>query len=124
MIEIIESMSPEEIEKNAMKILQKHNLPNTYSFTKCLAEALVVEAREKHNLPAIIFRPSIVVSTWRDPVPGYIDNLYGPIGMMLAVGKGAARAMYCDQKSYGDFLPCDIAINGVFICVWNFINFR
>lgn len=48
------------------------------AFTKSLAEALVVEAREKHKLPVIIFRPSIVTCTWREPVPGYIDNLNGP----------------------------------------------
>ena len=43
-----------------------------------MAEALVVEARNKHDLPVLIFRPSIVVSTWRDPIPGYIDNFNGP----------------------------------------------
>lgn len=43
--------------------------------------------------------------------------------MMLACGKGVARTAYIDQKSYGDFLPCDIAINGVFVCTWNFFNY-
>jgi hypothetical protein len=44
------------------------------------------------------------------------------VGMLLAGGKGVARTAYCDQKSYGDFMPCDIAINGVFVCTWNFFN--
>jgi hypothetical protein len=26
----------------------------------------------------MIFRPSIVISTWRDPIAGYIDNFNGP----------------------------------------------
>lgn len=43
---------------------------------------------------------------------------------MLAVGKGVARSMYCDQKSYGDFVPVDIAINGLFISVWNFYTYK
>lgn len=71
-------MSDEDIEKNSAKILKELKLPNTYCFTKSLAEALIVEAKNKHNLPALIFRPSIVVCTWRDPVPGYIDNINGP----------------------------------------------
>lgn len=33
------------------------NLPNTYAFTKALAEGLVVEAMQ--TIPAIIIRPSI-----------------------------------------------------------------
>lgn len=43
---------------------------------------------------------------------------------MLAVGKGVARSMYCDQKSYGDFVPVDIAINALFISVWNFYTYK
>lgn len=52
-----------------------------------------------------------------------LDNFNGPVGMLLAGGKGVARTVYCDQKSYGDFLPCDIAINAVFVCTWNFFNY-
>lgn len=75
-------MSDEDIEKNSEEILRQHQLPNTYCFSKSLAEALIIEARNKHNLPALIFRPSIVVSTWRDPVPGYIDNINGPSNLI------------------------------------------
>ena len=37
----------------------------------------------------VIFRPSIVVSAMREPVPGWIDNFNGPMGMLVgcAVGK-------------------------------------
>lgn len=83
MIKKIESMSDEEIENKTAEMLKEFNLPNTYAFTKSLAEALVIEAREKHKLPAMIFRPSIVISTWRDPIPGYIDNYNGPGNLML-----------------------------------------
>jgi len=48
------------------------------AFTKSLAEALVVEAKMKHKLPILIFRPSIILATWRDPIPGYVDNFNGP----------------------------------------------
>jgi alcohol-forming fatty acyl-CoA reductase len=77
-IKLVESMSDEEIEKNSERILKQHKLPNTYCFTKSLGEALIIEAREKYNLPALIFRPSIVVASMREPCPGYIDNINGP----------------------------------------------
>lgn len=45
----------------AKEILKQ--LPNSYAFTKALAEALVNEACQKDNLPAMILRPSIVIPT-------------------------------------------------------------
>lgn len=54
------------------------NLPNSYAFTKALSEALVNEAVEKQNLSAMIMRPSIVIPTYADPIPGWTDNLNGP----------------------------------------------
>ena len=44
------------------------NKPNTYTFTKSLAENILQS--EGKNLPIGIIRPSIVAATWKDPVPG------------------------------------------------------
>lgn len=41
--------------------------PNTYTFTKALAENLLVE--ECGSLPVAIVRPSIVSAAWKDPYP-------------------------------------------------------
>jgi len=41
--------------------------PNTYTFTKALAEHLI--EREAGNIPFVIVRPSIVSSTISDPFP-------------------------------------------------------
>ena len=49
------------------KEILKH-LPNSYAFTKALAEALVNEACQKENLPAMILRPSIVIPTLQGDV--------------------------------------------------------
>jgi fatty acyl-CoA reductase len=49
--------------------------PNSYTFTKSIAE--YVMATEGKGLPAIIVRPSIVGSTWKDPLPGWSDNFNG-----------------------------------------------
>ena len=52
--------------------------PNTYTFTKALAEKLVRE--EGEGMPVAIVRPSIVVAALEEPAPGWIDNLNGPTG--------------------------------------------
>jgi len=43
-----------------------HPRPNTYTFTKAIAETLVLE--ECHSLPCAIVRPSIVGASWQEPI--------------------------------------------------------
>lgn len=80
-IKSIELLDTEDVELLATKILG--NLPNSYAFTKALAEALVNEACDKRGLPAMILRPSIVLPTYQEPVAGWTDNLNGPAGLMI-----------------------------------------
>lgn len=49
--------------------------PNTYTFTKGLAEQAVKDFSDR--LPVVIYRPSIVVSSLDEPMPGWIDNFNG-----------------------------------------------
>ncbi len=41
--------------------------PNTYTYTKHLAENLLIH--EGKDLPLAIVRPSIVTAAWREPMP-------------------------------------------------------
>ena len=54
--------------------------PNTYTFTKAITEQLVKQERE--HLPISIVRPSIVAGAVKDPIPGWVDNLNGPTGII------------------------------------------
>ena len=53
--------------------------PNTYTFTKAVAEQLFDKA---HGLPVTIIRPSIVVASLEYPMKGWIDNYNGPTGLV------------------------------------------
>uniref|UniRef100_A0AAY5KUU2 Fatty acyl-CoA reductase n=1 Tax=Esox lucius TaxID=8010 RepID=A0AAY5KUU2_ESOLU len=57
--------------------------PNTYTYTKAMAEYLVQQ--ECGNLNVAIIRPSIVGASWKEPFPGWIDNFNGPSGIFIAV---------------------------------------
>lgn len=46
-------------------------MPNTYVFSKNLAENVSNDYRNK--LPVMIFRPSIVVNAWEEPFGGYVS---------------------------------------------------
>lgn len=55
LIEKISTMNDEEIEKETKKFLGGH--PNTYSFTKHLAENLL--NKERKSIPIAVVRPSV-----------------------------------------------------------------
>jgi len=42
--------------------------PNTYTYTKAIAESLLVELCSASRLPCAIVRPSIVGASWQQPV--------------------------------------------------------
>lgn len=119
-IKCVEWMDDDVVEAMTDKILG--NLPNTYAFTKALSEGLVEESMP--YIPSIILRPSIVIPVWKEPIPGWTDNINGPTGLLIGAGKGVIRTMYCNENSYADYLPVDIAVNAILIASWNIMYFK
>lgn len=48
-----------------------------------------------------------------EPVNGWVDNLNGPVGVMIGAGKGVIRSMVCDGSLFAQVIPVDIAINAI-----------
>lgn len=92
------------------------NRPNTYTFTKALAENWLKQ--HKGDLPLVIVRPSIVLSSYSEPVKGWVDNWNGPTGIIAATGKGVFRSMYCKIDKAADFIPVDMVINLMLVSAW------
>lgn len=106
----------EWMSEEAMAVAQKDILgfhPNTYTYTKRLAEILVRDEYNKGKLPVCIVRPSIVTPAFADPVPGWVDSLNGPPGIIVAGGKGALRCLMLNTKSNFEAIPVDAAIHGL-----------
>lgn len=109
----------EELPKTGTKQLQDilgiH--PNTYTFTKQLAENLI--EKEMKNLPAGILRPSIVYGTYKDPDPGWVGSANnGHIGFLAGYSKGLFRTMGGDADSVMDLIPCDYVVNAGIVLSW------
>ena len=47
--------------------------PNVYVFTKALGEMVLMQ--EKGEIPLVIVRPTIVTSTYKEPMPGWIEGV-------------------------------------------------
>jgi Male sterility protein. len=67
--------------------------------------------------------PSVsVISTWKDPVPGWIDNLYGPTGIVTGVEAGLIRTVHCNPNVTGDMVPADLTTNALVCSAWDASN--
>ncbi len=65
LLEATEWMDDQVFDVLTQKIISDR--PNTYTFTKALAEYVI--SQEARDLPLAIIRPSIVGSSWREPIP-------------------------------------------------------
>lgn len=70
------------------------------------------------GLPMSIARPSIVIPALREPCPGWVDSLNGPMGVIVAAGKGVLRSMLVEARNHAEVLPVDVAINGLIVMAW------
>lgn len=104
--------------------------PNTYTFTKNLAESLVNDYR--HRLPLIVYRPSIgnycfwkkkptlrlslkctVLFAVDDPSPGFSPSLMGAMGLFALVGAGILKTVYLGRDIRLDITPQDMGIKSM-----------
>ncbi|XP_022180348.1 fatty acyl-CoA reductase wat-like [Myzus persicae] len=94
--------------------------PNTYSMTKAIAEGEIVTYGK--GLPIGVIRPSMIIATDNEPVPGWINNFYGPTGVVAATGIGLMRCMHADSSKTADIVPGDYVSNAVLACAWDIHN--
>lgn len=90
--------------------------PNTYTYTKALSEWLLVKSAR--DLPIAVCRPSIVLASWQEPVPGWIDNINGPTGIVLGAIKGVIRSLYVKHDLNVDLVPVDSVVNMALSLAW------
>ncbi|EDV42334.1 uncharacterized protein Dana_GF17060 [Drosophila ananassae] len=89
---------------------------NTYIYTKALAEDVIL--KEAGSLPVCIFRPSFIIPTYKEPLVGWIDNLYGPIGMMFGIASGVLRVISINKKTLSSMVPADYSANVGLASIW------
>lgn len=51
-------------------------------------------------------------------MPGWVDNLNGPTGLLIGAGKGVIRSMHCNGEYHAEVVPVDIAINAVIVIAY------
>ncbi|XP_034664018.1 fatty acyl-CoA reductase wat isoform X3 [Drosophila subobscura] len=91
--------------------------PNTYTYTKALAEQVM--QREAGDVPVGIFRPGVIIASYKEPMPGWIDNLYGPIAVLYGVAFGVLRITRLNVKAQAGIVPVDYSACMALATVWH-----
>ncbi|XP_058977912.1 fatty acyl-CoA reductase wat-like [Musca domestica] len=114
MIKMAETYDVETLNILCRKIAPNH--PNSYTFTKSLAEHIINDHRDK--FPVVILRPSIVISSYEEPIPGWIDNFNGPMGMLVACGTGIMRTSYSNPNIHPDIIAVDMCAKALIVAAF------
>ncbi|KAH8289032.1 hypothetical protein KR054_004442, partial [Drosophila jambulina] len=92
------------------------SFPNTYTYSKALAEDVIL--RDAGDLPLSVFRPAIIIASHKEPVCGWIDNLYGPITLIYGIAHGVIRLVAFNKNGASSFVPVDYCANMALATIW------
>lgn len=104
--------TPAELERLTVNLMGTY--PNTYALTKSMAEHLVV----KHagaSLPLVLYRPSIIGASWKEPVPGWVDQIAGVGAIFVAASMGVLTILPGNPRNIADVVPVDMAVNTLLV---------
>jgi fatty acyl-CoA reductase len=59
-----------------------------------------------------------VIPTWTEPLPGWIENFNGPVGVIVGSCKGVFRTVFADPNATPVFMPVDICIQFMLLAAW------
>ncbi|XP_063701961.1 fatty acyl-CoA reductase wat-like [Culicoides brevitarsis] len=74
------------------------------------------------KLPIVVVRPSIIMMTYSDPIPGWLNNVYGINGVFTGVGLGVLRIFLIDNRKKADIIPADIVVNSSLAVIWHSVT--
>jgi len=95
----------EDEERN---ILKAAGLPNTYAYSKALAELILDEKSD--DVPLVIVRPSMIGPCLVHPFPGWVDCINSIAGWVFLYGGGILHTSIGDPSVKLDVVPCDYVV--------------
>jgi nucleoside-diphosphate-sugar epimerase len=106
-IESLLKLDPEYVIANEKMLIGQY--PNTYTFTKSMAERAIKAHRG--NLPVSIVRPSVIISAHKEPVAGWTDTLAAGGVLVLVINNAYMKQMNFDGSVLFDAIPVDTVSN-------------
>ncbi|KAI3822776.1 hypothetical protein L1987_10374 [Smallanthus sonchifolius] len=94
-----------------MQRAKHYGWPNTYVFTKALGEMII--GHLKDDMPLVILRPTIVTSTFKEPLPGWVEGIRTIDSLALGYGKGRLTCFLGNPDAVYDVVPADMVVNAM-----------
>ncbi|KAJ8934429.1 hypothetical protein NQ314_013360 [Rhamnusium bicolor] len=63
-------------------------------------------------------------AAWKEPYPGWVDNVSGITGIFMECGRGTIKTIICDDKCRMDLIPVDIVVNTLITAAWHTVANR
>jgi fatty acyl-CoA reductase len=82
-----------------------------------LAEQLL--DRDKGDINVAIVRPSAVQPSYREPVPGWVDVMHGPVAVAILSALGLLRVAEFDFASRPGLIPVDMVSSATIAAAWH-----
>ncbi|XP_012344105.1 putative fatty acyl-CoA reductase CG5065 [Apis florea] len=115
-IDMCNSLNDELINVVESKILE--TFPNTYIFTKNLAEKII--KINGAGLPIAIVRPSIIFSAIKHPFPGWVDNsIQGITDLTIGACRGIIRVINGNKNNKANIVPIDYVTDTIICVAWH-----
>ncbi|WCJ19038.1 Fatty acyl-CoA reductase 1 [Euphorbia peplus] len=86
---------------------------NTYILTKAICEMEM--NKERGNVPIVIIRPTIIVSTFKDPFPGWIQGNRTIDPFFISYTKGLLPGVAGNPATIMDLVPVDMVGNAMIV---------
>ncbi|XP_015186637.1 PREDICTED: putative fatty acyl-CoA reductase CG8306, partial [Polistes dominula] len=72
-----------------------------------------------NRIPTCIVQSFLVVPTKKEPIVGWINNIYGLTGVTYGSSSGILRTLYCNSNLICDIIPADYVINNIIAAAWD-----
>lgn len=120
LLQIDERIYPMDVPEDPMKLQVTQemidNRPNTYTYTKAMAENVASKYADRINV--VIVRPSIVMSSMNEPHAGWVDTINGPVGLSVLGALGILQKIKVNSEVVFDLIPVDIVTNALVSIAW------
>lgn len=116
-IKVMEEMDETQAEKITPSVLGKY--PNTYTFTKTMAEVLIKEEiKDGLDIPVAIARPPFVFPAYKVPECGWFDSVQTLPSLVTLFSAGVVRTIGFHPLNKAEYMPVDMLANSLIAMAW------
>ncbi|XP_017770693.1 PREDICTED: fatty acyl-CoA reductase 1-like isoform X2 [Nicrophorus vespilloides] len=115
LIEFVQTMDTAHVSNSTPIVVGKWL--NNYIFTKSIAEDII--RKDGKLLPIAVVRPAMLISSAKEPVPGWLDNVNGVTGLIMTIYLGLNKSLLVQKNVRADVIPADYAANALIAAAWD-----